>query len=550
MKKILSCFLVLTFAFAMIGGCGVKPAAELGTSQTSEAAKPEYAKVTWYFNESGIICPPDAYQCRKALEELNIEYVPINPTSSEYESILLSMLASGEQIDVMATWKDFQIQLLRDGLIQPVDKYLNANYLPNLIRISRVWDPVLESLKLPDGKIYAVPSTRNNALPEQLDWIRKDWLDKLGLKVPTTFEELTDVLLEFAKESPNEDNVNYYANMFNEIWGVTWIFEAHGATDRWYNGDGDDGMFEFGLLSPRIKDALNFVRNLIENKASNEDFMTTTYDTIGDKIRAGVVGYHHGWSGYDALDEMQKIYPDSEWIPLMPLKSQYYSKGYASYERRTTFTRDEYSISSKCRDVDAVMRLMDWMCVDTATVTNEPYKLTFEGSYWYCHGERGVNWEGIDGVFIGGGTAAKPEWQDLADKFQAQNDVDKWAGWAMRRFQNQFDTRWMGGNPRDQELNVWKATVPQGDAIPANEKYLVRSCLEPIDSEEYNIFVTTFGDFDTRAKFAEMLGYPAILGVGETDKLFDEWLAFANANGYQNIRKIATDHYEKYPFKY
>ena len=37
----------------------------------------------------------------------------------------------------------------------------------------------------------------------QFYWIRQDWLDKLGLAVPTTVDELHDVLLAFKNNDPN-----------------------------------------------------------------------------------------------------------------------------------------------------------------------------------------------------------------------------------------------------------------------------------------------------------------------------------------------------------
>jgi len=523
-------------------------AAFSGFTVLSSGAEYDYAKVTWYWNESGIICPADSYQCKKALEEINVEFVPINPTSTAYEDVLISMLASGEQVDVMGTWTDFQVMLLKDDLIIPVDQYLNEQYLPNLMRISRVWDEALEPMRLSDGHIYAIPSVRNVALPEQFDWIRKDWLDAVGKEVPTTFEELADVLIAFANSNPNGDDVIHYANMFNELWGTIFIFEAYGAAGEWYLGD--DGMYELGLLSPRVKEALAYIKYLYDNKCMNEDFMTTKYDLIGEKINAGVVGYHHGWSGLDSLDKMKEIYPNAEWVPIMPLKSSYHDKGYASYKRTTSFNRDEWSISSSCKDVEAVLRLMDWMCVDTATST-EPNNMTFEGSYWYAFGERGVNYDIVNGVFIGGaGTWDDPAMQAAADKYGAQAEVEKQYGWAMRKFLNIYDTRWMGVKQRDKDLNAWKASVPTGDMVPADDPLLVRACLVPLDDDQYNTFWSVFPQFDTSAKFAEMIGYPAILGKGDIDALYDAWLNYANSNGYQEVRKIVTDHYTAYPFKY
>jgi hypothetical protein len=193
---------------------------------------------------------------------------------------------------------------------------------------------------------------------------------------------------------------------------------------------------------------------------------------------------------------------------------------------------------------------MDWMCVDTATSTAAD-SMTFEGSYWYANGERGVNFDIVNNTFIGGyGTWDDPEMQAAADKYGAQNEVDKWAGWAMMKFRNVYDTRWMGVSPRDKELNTWKATVPQGDDIPSDDPLLARSCLVPLDDDAYSAFWSEFAQWDTGAKFAEMIGYPAILGYGDIDELYEAWLAYANEKGYQEIRQLVTDHFAANPFAY
>jgi hypothetical protein len=255
---------------------------------------------------------------------------------------------------------------------------------------------------------------------------------------------------------------------------------------------------------------------------------------------------------------MREIYPQAEWIPIKPLKSPYFDKGYNSYGRPTSFTRTQYSITTRARDVDAIMRLMNWMCIDTATVTGQPDQMTFEGSYWYAFGERGHHYDIMDGIFIGGGGPGTwpdhPDRQEAAERFQLVAETDRWAGWAMRRFVNVFDTRWMGtdefGRAQVQweRENIIEAGLMSSD-VPADARYLPRTTLMPLDNDDMNIFISTFGDLSNGGKFAEMIAYPVIFG-GDIDELYDAWLEHANANGYQEMRRIITDHMDEFPFDY
>ncbi len=57
----------------------------------------------------------------------------------------------------------------------------------------------------PDGNIYALPQVNEcyHCMYQQRMWIYKPWLDKLGLKMPTTTDEFYEVLKAFKTKDPN-----------------------------------------------------------------------------------------------------------------------------------------------------------------------------------------------------------------------------------------------------------------------------------------------------------------------------------------------------------
>lgn len=61
------------------------------------------------------------------------------------------------------------------------------------------------AITAPDGNIYALPSINDcyHCSMAQKMWIYKPWLDKLGLDVPTTTDELYTVLKAFKDKDPN-----------------------------------------------------------------------------------------------------------------------------------------------------------------------------------------------------------------------------------------------------------------------------------------------------------------------------------------------------------
>lgn len=79
--------------------------------------------------------------------------------------------------------------------------------MPNLTRVFEE-DPEMKAVCTDrDGRIYSLPK-KLPLRPEvcgNILYINKDWLDNLGLQVPTTYKELEDVLEKFVTEDADGD---------------------------------------------------------------------------------------------------------------------------------------------------------------------------------------------------------------------------------------------------------------------------------------------------------------------------------------------------------
>lgn len=569
MRRKLFMFLAMALVLLLIAACGREPEltptlvedppVSSGEAAASEDPIPgpatqeyEFARVTWFFNQGGIQIPQDNSFTQAALEAINVEFVPINPETPDFQGHLFAFLAAGEQIDVIHTWRGLEQQLVMDGVIQPVGHWLNENYLPNVIRIAYRWDDVLmDSLRHPDGLIYGIPNVSNHFVPDQADWIRADWLEHVGMDVPTTYEELEEVLRAFANSDPNGDGINFFPYMVNEMYGLQHIFRAHAAGPDWHWAE--DGYLELGILSPRVVPVLEMLNRWFEEGLINQDFMTTAHTEIVERVRSGLVGYDRGWGNLGDALVIQEIYPDAQWIPILPLRSQYFDQGYFSYYRRTSFAGQHYSIHVNARDIDAIFRLMNFMADDTATST-EPGNMTFEGGYWKQFGVRGENWDVINGFFVGPagpGTWEDPIMQAAADRFETAFQAERWTGWAVRRFFNIYDTRWRGVDPRGQEWVQWRENNLGpliGCNIPATNRYRAEVTPMPVECDDFTLFSNTFAAFRADGAFSERLGFPAIMGVNDIQTLFDNFLEFANSQGYQEARRTITQHILDNPF--
>ncbi|MGP3969200.1 ABC transporter substrate-binding protein [Streptomyces sp. 6N223] len=120
-------------------------------------------------------------------------------------------LASGDLPDVylLIPWLDqfSQAELLRyggQGIIQPLNQLIDQ-YAPN-IQDAFTETPEFERMATaPDDNIYGMPQWNDcyHCSHGFKTWINQEWLDNLGLEMPTTTDEFREVLRAFKNDDPN-----------------------------------------------------------------------------------------------------------------------------------------------------------------------------------------------------------------------------------------------------------------------------------------------------------------------------------------------------------
>ncbi len=115
------------------------------------------------------------------------------------------ILASGDYPDMMEVWwtnppGDYD-DFAESGLILPLDDLIKE-YGQNIMKVR----PDDSWWFAPDGKIYGIPC-RYAEMADETFLIRQDWLDNLGLAMPTTLDELEEVIKQFTIGDPDGDGV-------------------------------------------------------------------------------------------------------------------------------------------------------------------------------------------------------------------------------------------------------------------------------------------------------------------------------------------------------
>lgn len=175
-----------------------------------------------------------------------------------------------------------------------------------------------------DDKIMAIPKTQLSDGQDFL-WLRKDWLDKLGLQEPSTIDEMADVLRAFIEKDPDgngqADTVGLvvlntvYGGYPNNHFAVDNIFTAFDAYPNVWIRD-SEGKAAYGSVQPEMKDALQLLSDWYQEGLIDKEFTTRTSDDIVALISSGQCGAYIGpwWSPFNPSQTASYNSKDAEWV--------------------------------------------------------------------------------------------------------------------------------------------------------------------------------------------------------------------------------------------
>lgn len=111
-------------------------------------------------------------------------------------------IASRELPDVMVVNDMDMLQLLVDNdLIEDLTQVYEDCTSSRIKDIYNSYgSEILDNVTF-DGKLMALPETNIDDGPS-LCWLRKDWMDKLGLDAPETVEDVENIVHEFVQKDP------------------------------------------------------------------------------------------------------------------------------------------------------------------------------------------------------------------------------------------------------------------------------------------------------------------------------------------------------------
>ena len=184
-------------------------------------------------------------------------------------------------------------------------------------------DELLESGTF-DGKLLALPETAIDHGP-QLLWLRRDWIEQLGLTEPKTLEDAFSVIQAFQENrmgaERDEEPVGLVCDpglvgTVSTSYSMDAIFENFGAyPEQWIRNP--EGEIVYGSLTEETKNALSCLHDLYSRGILDPDFALRAQNNIRDLVVKGKCGAFFGlwWTPNNTLMDEYRQNKDADWQP-------------------------------------------------------------------------------------------------------------------------------------------------------------------------------------------------------------------------------------------
>ncbi len=405
MKKLMSLLLIACMLVTMVACSGTDDSssqAETSQSATSQAEESQAETSGDASAEDSVASEYADTITMGALYEVSKDRIPDRPSlvddmlkerfnvvlewndiqNSAFNDVINTMLASEEYPEVF--WNlNHETEVKNMGL----DGYLVAlnDYLDSMPDYKALWSEedfqtMLEFCSASDGNLYYTPT--QNYRSASMSWIyRKSAFDANGWELPTTPEELYDLLTQIKAADPESVPMPTRGGWKNAIQGMR---VAYDVTSLESYVDAYTGEFvPYGYTTDGLREALRWTNIFYEDGLIDPEFVTgddnqwTSFYANGQAY----IEYQYVERTVWAETNMSPVDAEVDWEFTDYNVSSDDNEGYL-YEHENTFFPYGYSFTDKISD-EGLTRMLDWC----------NWISTDEGATFMCMGVEGVTYQ-------------------------------------------------------------------------------------------------------------------------------------------------------------
>lgn len=295
------------------GGSGEQKGSESADNNFNETGYPIVndritLNVMFAVRDSDTFAKFDEMPALQRLEEqTNIDLEWDMVKGSDWSTKLNLMFASGDYPDLILASNgngavDDEEYGVTQQLLVPLEDYIEK-YMPTYTERAEAEksDPRV-GLTASDGHVYSVGNlVGQNICTSAHTFINQEWLNALGLEVPTTVDELTEVLRAFKTQDPNgngqADEIPLEMGLDTGFTGFRYILPMFGVpadNSYWIYLD-ENKQVQFAPTQDGFRKALEWLHQMYEEGLTDPELLSQDSNTVDSKLKEGNVGFFTLW---------------------------------------------------------------------------------------------------------------------------------------------------------------------------------------------------------------------------------------------------------------
>lgn len=519
---------ILLTASVMLSGCGEKKN-KVDINSLGDVTLPLKEKTTLSYwvglgGSVGLVNDYGELPMYKELEkQTNVHIDFIHPISGSVKEQFNVMVASGEYPDIIegvdGIYNGGAVKAYEDEIILSLND-LQEKYAPNLTAIYEENPSLIPHATDEKGRYFSVPVFRGGLLlriPGGL-YIRQDWLDEVGMEMPETIDELTEVLRAFKKEKGAAVPITIDKNTAKNDF-FAGVFGIRAKTPNAYSVE--NGKVIYGPADKRYKDYLTLLNTWYKEGLIESEFAIKDSNEIRANILSEKSGVFSGGLSATAtyMDAMSGKNPD---VDIQPMPFPSLKKGGVNSVIALSDVVNPSSgayITTACKNPHIAMAWLDYM-------------FTKEGNLACNFGAEGTSYTMVDG---------KPVYTELITKnpdglSMAEIGRKTCRGFAMGPFiqDMEYGKQFFALPIQQKTAEVWGETFEK-----QTEDSVLRGTLT---SDEAARIATLQADITT---FVDECFLKFVMGVKPLSE-FDDYIAQLKKMGVGELIKIKQNAYDRF----
>jgi putative aldouronate transport system substrate-binding protein len=231
---------------------------------------------------------------KEVTKRTGITLKPVDVPLADYEKKRSVLIGAGDApFLIPKTYHPSEVAFVSSGAILPVSQYVHL--MPNFRAKVKKWklEPELDSIRQSDGKYYLLPGLHEKAKSGYSLSFRTDVLDKRGLTLPTTWDEVYDVLKALKQEYPG-------TYPWTDRWSTntpfpcgalfSYLGQAYGVKAGWtYDNlsfDTKAKQFVINGATDSYRQMIEYLRKIVDEKLLDPESFTQQDDQAVQKLLA------------------------------------------------------------------------------------------------------------------------------------------------------------------------------------------------------------------------------------------------------------------------